>query len=78
MNKKLRAQFRDFLYANGALLAWHENVKTLRTVSINDVYKSEKQTPQQVIMGSFIWIETSEGGEYWSDLNIKWHKELGT
>lgn len=68
--------FFSFLSKKGALVNFVEAVEKNRG-SERFVTLAEKRNPEDWVSGAFIWSETPQGSEYWSDLHEEWKQKLG-
>lgn len=64
----MEERFIQFLIDNDSLYNFKRQVPDMSLVASLE--------PVDWILMSFDWDNTSEGGEFWEELNSKWYKEL--
>ena len=74
--------FSTFLKQNGAYDSFMRNLSKSRAISCfgsqgTPLYEPfEDVPPSCYILFAFRWVSTSEGVNYWGDLNLKWKNVL--
>jgi hypothetical protein len=69
--KKNIAHFTRFLQDNDCIEAY---TRALESESVNFNYYLMRSNPKSFVSGGFIWSATTEGYDFWSELNRKWWK----
>lgn len=64
--------FIDFLKDNNALTAFNVNLSMAKDHKPFYTHLVKCQPPSTWVLFAFVWVSTSEGFEYWSDLDDKW------
>ena len=69
--RKTKKKFKKFLEKHGATESYNNSADR----AIAETYY--KHNPTGILLGTFIWTDTPEGGKYWVALDKAWRKELG-
>lgn len=72
-------RFKKFLTSKRCLVQFRkEYVKYMRSANLKDTsYSFIRDYPsEQLIVGAFIWQNTVDGAEFWSEIDKSWQKLL--
>lgn len=68
---KVKTIYIDKLKALGCYDAWLSNLKDSKPSDFKLIHISNYNFFQSFISGSFLWVSTPEGREFWSDISNK-------
>jgi uncharacterized circularly permuted ATP-grasp superfamily protein len=68
--KKHWEKFENFLKREGVFEKYLENLYE------QDEQLTEFEYPSEYVSAAFVWTDTNEGHNFWSDIDTKWYKEL--
>ena len=69
MHREILEKFYEWLISKDVLFSCLFNVENQNSREFNP-----NLSPNDFIRGSFCWIDTKEGYDYWYDLNAEWEE----